>query len=102
MEKLLFINENEWNVLRHLPNEFDNGSELKSRALFTDDLDIIGQGSLYHLLNRTTTSHGSEKLGQILSHPLMDSHQIHEQQEATRQLLHADCCVVKIREPLKK
>lgn len=83
-EKMLFINENELRVINHGENGFNDGKEIAATAIYRDDLDIFGPRSLYHLLNRTATSHGSEALSALLTSPLRSNKEIAERQEATR------------------
>jgi hypothetical protein len=86
LEKLLFINTNEQGVLRHQPNQFDNGQQFATGEDFSGDLDIFGPNSLYHLLNRTTTQHGAEQLVQQLRQPLLSKTAIEAQQQAIQLL----------------
>lgn len=83
-EQLLFINSNELSVLQNQPNQFDNGQQFISQETYQADLDIFGHGSVFHLLNRTTTSHGREKLAALLQHPLNRKADIESFQEAVR------------------
>ena len=85
-EKLLFINDNEASMLKGGANRFDNGHAHRQGSLYADDLDIFGERSLYHFLNRTTTTHGAARLMQLLDAPFDDTQIIREQQEAIRQL----------------
>src|SRR5579859_8132409 len=55
-EKLLFVNTNESDLLGNALNQFDDGSAFPRDESYLDDLDIFGKSSLFHLLNRTTTS----------------------------------------------
>lgn len=86
LEKLLFINNNEMNVLRNLPNEFDNGAAFSSNDNNSGDLDIFGPRSLYHLLNRTTTWHGKQQLAAMVQQPLLDKTAIEQHQQAVQVL----------------
>ncbi len=86
LEKLLFINTNELNMLRHLPNEFENGAAFTSNDNNSGDLDIFGPGSLYHLLNRTTTWHGKQQLSAMLQQPPLVKTEIEQQQQAVQAL----------------
>ncbi|OQP60226.1 MutS-related protein [Niastella populi] len=86
LEKLLFINTNELNVLRHLPNKFENGAAFSSNDNNSGDLDIFGSGSLYHLLNRTTTWHGKQQLAAMLQEPPLVKNGIEQQQQAVQAL----------------
>jgi hypothetical protein len=86
LEKLLFINTNELNVLQNKPNQFDNGGEFLSYGSISGDLDVFGPGSLYLLLNRTTTWHGTKQLAGLLNEPLLNPAGIEDQQQAVRAL----------------
>jgi DNA mismatch repair ATPase MutS len=88
-QKLLFINSNERSIIHGGANQFNNGEIFASHESYFDDLDIFGQNSLYHLLNRTTTSHGSALLSNLLCNPLLQKESIEKQQEAIR-ILSAD------------
>src|ERR1700730_17555267 len=61
-KKLLFINNNELNILQNYANQFNDGHALRTQEGYIDDLDIFGSRSVFHLLNRTTTSHGRTQL----------------------------------------
>ncbi len=86
LEKLLFINTNELQVLQNKPNQFHNGEEFLSYGSISGDLDIFGPGSLYLLLNRTTTAHGTKQLAGLLNDPLLNPTDIEAQQQAIRTL----------------
>ena len=85
-EKLLFINENEKKMFEGEANQFDNGTSFINHESYFDDLDIFGPSSLYQLLNRTTTSHGSTELATLLGNPLLQKDQIIRQQIAIKNL----------------
>ncbi|NML23697.1 hypothetical protein HHL16_22645 [Pseudoflavitalea sp. G-6-1-2] len=84
--KLLFVNTNEAAMLQQQPSQFPDGREAASEAGYAADLDIFGKGSLYHLLNRTTTSHGTEKLQKALLRPDPDAASIRANQQAIQQM----------------
>jgi len=86
LEKLLFVNHNETAVLQHRPNQFHNGHHLLSGEDHTADLDVFGAGSLFHLLNRTTTHHGMDQLAGLLREPLMNPQDIEAYQAAVQTL----------------
>jgi DNA mismatch repair ATPase MutS len=86
LQKLQFINNNELNVLRHLPNQFDHGAAFSSNDNNSGDLDIFGPNSLYHLLNRTTTWHGKQQLAALLQQPLLAKNEIEQHQQAVQTL----------------
>ncbi|HTE26881.1 MutS-related protein [Flavitalea sp.] len=83
-EKLLFINRNELAMLSGGRNEFDNGAAYTDPKNYTADLDIFGAGSLYGMLNRTTTRLGSEFLSGALQKPLQDADTIESYQQAVK------------------
>jgi energy-coupling factor transporter ATP-binding protein EcfA2 len=67
---LMEINEIELNYLKfkHLP--FENGTEfIDSQHLYTYDLDIFGDQSLFQHLNRTATPIGKKVLAEKLANP---------------------------------
>jgi hypothetical protein len=85
-EQLLFVNQNEIAVLKGGANGFDPGAAATPVSLYHDDLDIFGNGSLYHFLNRTTTSHGTSRLSQLVDEPFTTRNVIVAHQLAVRQL----------------
>lgn len=85
-ENLLFINKNELKIIKGAPNEFDNGDSESSAEEYYDDLDIFGNGSLFQLLNRTSTGHGKTALAELLKHSILDADEIVAQQHAIKEL----------------
>jgi hypothetical protein len=85
-EKLLWVSTNEQAVLDSSPNGFPDGRDRLDSYSYLDDLDVFGPRSLFHLLNRTTTSHGNARLSGLLRAPLLDSDAILRQQQAIRVL----------------
>ncbi|MBX3239531.1 MAG: hypothetical protein KIT80_19770 [Chitinophagaceae bacterium] len=81
LDKLLFVNTNELNILGYQPNAMEDGDMFSDPSDYSGDLDIFGKNSLYHLLNRCTTKHGMERLASILKHPL-DGSTITDRQQA--------------------
>ncbi|HTQ26803.1 MAG TPA: hypothetical protein VMI35_01685 [Puia sp.] len=86
LEKLLYINRNELQLLQHEANSFSDGKIFQSSGSLPDDLDIFGTGSLFQLLNRTTTCHGEEKLAGMLRDPFFKKAEIVDTQEAIKVL----------------
>ncbi len=86
LEKLLYINNNEINILQYQPNQFDDGQSFASNDDFSSDLDVFGPGSLFHLLNRTSTYHGKKTLASLLQNPVLSKKAIEEQQQAIHSL----------------
>lgn len=86
LEKLLFINENEIRVLQHDASQFNDAKQLASNDDYSGDLDIFGPGSLFQLLNRTTTYHGTTQLAGLLQKPLLNKEDIEAHQQAIQAL----------------
>ena len=85
-ENLLFINQNEWNIINGLPNQFYNGSTEESGDHYYTDLDIFGANSLYHLLNRASTVSGKLALATLLKNSYTDQQKIAATQDAVKVL----------------
>jgi hypothetical protein len=85
-KKMRELNANEAGVLENKPNMFPDGEALLDSETYLDDLDIFGQASLYHLLNRTTTSHGSEALAYRLRNSLRSPEKVGAAQQAVQVL----------------
>jgi hypothetical protein len=86
LEKLVFVNTNEWAALQERPNGFPDGTPFLQGVIYGDDLDIFGPLSVFHALNRTTTPHGAETLGGWLRASLLAPAAIRERQEAVKTL----------------
>ncbi|MEO8583332.1 MAG: hypothetical protein ABI415_06025 [Flavitalea sp.] len=84
--KLLFINENEINVLDYKDNAFDDGASISNLSMHAIDLDIFGNKSVFHLLNRTTTAQGKDALAEILNIPQTHKEKIIAHQHAVSKL----------------
>jgi hypothetical protein len=84
--QLLFINENEAGIMDFHDNLFDAGTGISNTPMHATDLDIFGKGSLYHVLNRTTTEFGTRSLAHLLNHSLTSTNNIVEHQQALAQL----------------
>jgi len=85
-EKLLFINSNEKNVLLGKRNAFSDGEHLAHPAIYATDLDLAGDRSLFHFINRTVTSEGELALAGLLNRPFTTGNAIVEQQAAIKTL----------------
>lgn len=85
-EQLLLINTNERDLLQNKPNRFPDGAAFLNSESYLDDLDVFGPASLFHLLNRTTTSHGTTALADLLRHPFRQVPDILDEQAAIRSL----------------
>jgi DNA mismatch repair ATPase MutS len=84
LEKLEFLNENELGIIEGDKNKFDNGKAFQSNERYYADLDIFGDGSLFHLINRTSTKHGYEILANTLKHPFTTTASITALQDAVK------------------
>jgi len=61
--RLKKVNENELDSICHNKNFYNDGADYQDdEHIYTSDLDIFGKGSLFHLLNRSATAAGNEKL----------------------------------------
>ena len=84
--QLLFINQNETGIINGETNRFDNGNKYADNEKYLLDLDVFGPQSVYHLLNRTTTGIGSEKLAARLKQSFSDKETIENYQQAVLEL----------------
>lgn len=85
-EQLLFINQNEKDVTEGKHSAFEDDTDLPCVAIYADDLDLYGEGSLFHYLNRTTTTHGSAWLVKMLENPHLAKNDIENSQSAIQAL----------------
>ena len=83
-DQMVFINANELNILANKLNAFDNGSRFLEKEGYSGDLDVFGKNSLFHLLNRTTTSHGTGYLADLLSAPPLEIKEILSMQQSIK------------------
>jgi len=66
-KQLLWVYQNEWNVLNGIENGYDHGTAFESETHpYTSDLDIFGKASLFALLNRCSTKNGNDVLAKKL------------------------------------
>ncbi|ARS41161.1 DNA mismatch repair protein MutS [Sphingobacteriaceae bacterium GW460-11-11-14-LB5] len=62
-KQLLWVYQNEWNVLNGAANGYDHGQVFESELHpYTADLDIFGNASLFALINRCSTKNGNNLL----------------------------------------
>jgi hypothetical protein len=85
-KKMLEVNTNERDILLDKLNVFPDGRTFLDSETYLDDLDIFGRASLFHLLNRTTTSHGADALASLLRNSFRPASDILATQEAVRAL----------------
>lgn len=83
----LTINEAEVKALHGDISSFGDGSQfINGQHHYTVDLDIFGKGSIFQLLNRTSSEPGSELLAGMLGSPLKNKSEILNRQEAVKEL----------------
>jgi len=85
-EALVTINEEEIDYLSGKTIPFENGVEFTDyKHPYTHDLDIFGNRSLYHNINRAQTFKGKEKLALLLK-DVLPQDAIEKNQEAVQEL----------------
>lgn len=86
-EKLVFINQQELNILNGNLDDIPTGEEyIDPKHYYTLDLDIFGQTSLFQLINRTSTKIGTSKLADWLNNHLTNKEEIEKRQESVKEL----------------
>lgn len=85
-EKLLQVVNNELAVLKQENSFFENGNDFLEHNDIAADLDIFGNGSLYHVINRATTGLGKTALADMFNQPLLGKEKIQDYQDAVKQL----------------
>lgn len=87
LEKKKEINEQELEAMEYNISSFDGGEEfIDSTHLYTYDLDVFGERSLFQAINRTSTHLGKNKLADWFNKHLEDKSDINKRQEAVREL----------------
>lgn len=85
-EALVKINDDEMDYLSGKAIPFENGSEfIDYTHPYSHDLDIFGNRSLYHNINRTQTFKGQQKLAGLLT-DVLSQEDIIANQEAVKEL----------------
>jgi len=87
LERFLKINENEIAVSHNrTKNIYRNGEDfVDDRHLYSSDLDIYGDSSLFQLVNRAATVGGTQKLAQWFNAPA-EKNEIEQRQEFVQEL----------------
>ena len=87
LEKKIEINNEELSGIHYDTSCFDGGKEyIDSSHLYSFDLDLFGENSLFQYINRTCTSFGKERLASWFLHHLDKKEAIEERQEAIKEL----------------
>ena len=86
IQQLILINQNEMDIQNDKPSCLDNGIALSPAKGFAVDLNLFGYHSLYHLLNRTGSISGKQKLANHLSVPFVSAVDIQQYQGCVQEL----------------
>jgi hypothetical protein len=86
VQKLLLINENELNVHAGKSSVLYDGSDISLMPSFAADLNVFGYNSLFHVVNRTGSLSGKQKLIRHFSSAFTSTADITRYQECTREL----------------
>jgi len=79
--------EKELRAIEYDFHNFDTGEEfIDPSHEYSYDMDLFGEGSIFQLLNRTTTYRGKYHLAQLLSNETLDRTVIEKRQEAIQEL----------------
>lgn len=87
VKELIEINKHELQLLEANFSASDEGLEfMDSSHPYCDDLNLFGRGSLFQLINRTTSVDGKNKLAEMMKSMSVDPLEIKRQQEAIKEL----------------
>lgn len=87
LEKKVAINEQELAALDYDTSAFEDGKEFTDAShLYTFDLDVFGEHSLFQYINRTATQPGKTRLAAWLNQHLEEKNAICQRQEAAKEL----------------
>ena len=86
VELLLKVNENELDVIQNHNSFLDDGSLHLKQFSYSDDLDLFGQNSLFHIMNRCGTVHGKKHLTDLFINPMKSKKEISEYQDAVKDM----------------
>ncbi|WP_455584803.1 MutS-related protein [Bacteroides sp.] len=87
LEKKIEINRQELQAIDYDISSFDGGKEFINPAhLYTYDLDVFGEHSLFQYINRTSTDLGKKRLANWLDAHLENKEAIEKRQEGVKEL----------------
>lgn len=87
LEKKIDINKQELEALNYNISAFDGGNEyIDATHLYTYDLDVFGEHSLFQYINRTSTLIGKKRLASWFNAHLINKTGIEERQAAVQEL----------------
>ncbi len=81
------INENEIKALDYDFSVFETGEEfIDTNHDYTFDLDVYGKGSVYQMINRSSTEIGKNRTNEYFNNPKADTKKIQKRQKAIEEL----------------
>lgn len=87
LKKKIIINEQELRAIQYDFSGFEDGEEyIDPGHLYTFDLDVFGEHSLFQHINRTSTPVGKQHLADWFNSHLENKEAIEQRQEAIREL----------------
>ena len=87
LKKKIVINEQELRAIQYDFSDFEDGEEyIDSGHLYTFDLDVFVEHSLFQYINRTSTPVGKQHLADWFNSHLENKEAIEQRQEAIREL----------------
>lgn len=87
LKKKIVINEQELRAFQYDFSDFENGEEyIDPGHLYTFDLDVFGEHSLFQYINRTSTPVGKQHLADWFNTHLENKEAIEQRQEAIHEL----------------
>lgn len=87
LKKKIIINEQELRAIQYDFSGFEDGEEyIDPGHLYTFDLDVFGEHSLFQYINRTSTPVGKQHLADWFNSHLENKEAIEQRQEAIREL----------------
>ncbi|WP_406824010.1 MutS-related protein [Pedobacter sp. KACC 23697] len=85
-KQLLWVYQNEWNILHGTANGYDHGKVFEcEQHPYASDLDIFGASSLFALINRCSTKNGNRLLAKNLAEK-SNRDRILSRQEAVKEI----------------
>ncbi len=85
-ENRITILQNELDCIGFNPKTYGNGEQHKRLLPFADDLDLFGNKSLFHLINRCSTTGGEKILAKSLIEGKPSIENVKEMQEAVKEM----------------
>lgn len=87
LEKKIEVNQQELEAMEYRFSAFDSGEEyVDPKHVYSYDLDLFGENSLFQSINRTSTFFGKRCLASWFNHHLTDQEEIVKRQQGVREL----------------